>query len=482
VIIAVSIVSVGIITIPIMSEQFADARNTKKIHFTQTITSSQDPGKGHESHQLALVLTPNVGTLYDGSLTYTASKPVQIVVLHEIDSGESKGQPTWTVDGKTTYGLSLIDLGTSSSSFEFTGAALALHSPDDEEFVSTVSVDGWIRGQPTEVIMQTIQVASEDPKLKLFRANVPAKIPIHTGFYNSSELFYIVTDSNGEKHVDLISEKQNWKVELAPALSNAPEDALDNVYMFTNGIAGLGIHGFQNEVFSSTPTQTEDYSALRSVSNIEWKIGQNSEILDSVEKILEAEEDSRIEIEKTEAILNMPQIKWPEGQMPINENATLADDMSFSKAQIIELNEKNMTVTFIAHRGWGPDGSTIYYIVTDATPTGPAEMMGVVDAPTSANLIATAAAADLFQFKNGIIGSGPLGFQPSIVATAPGDDNYSPMWRIHVVEWNDPAQAAVLETREDIDTVQSEELVTVRLARPLNSDHIVNSPFIDPFQ
>jgi len=330
--------------------------------------------------------------------------------------------------------------------------------------------------------MQTIQVASEDPKLKLFRANVPAKIPIHTGFYNSSELFYIVTDSNGEKHVDLISEKQNWKVELAPALSNAPEDVLDNVYMFTNGIAGLGIHGFQNEVFSSTPTQTEDYSALRSVSNIEWKIGQNSEILDSEEKILEAEEDGRIEIEKTEAILNMPQIKWPEGQMPINENATLADDMSFSEAQIIELNEKNMTVTFIAHRGWGPDGSTIYYIVTDATPTGPAEMMGVVDAPTSANLIATAAAADLFQFKNGIIGSGPLGFQPSIAATAPGDDNYSPMWRIHVVEWNDPAQAAVLETREDIDAAQSEELVTVRLARPLNSDHIVNSPFIDPFQ
>jgi len=221
-----------------MSEQFADARNTKKIHFTQTITSSQDPGKGHESHQLTLVLSPNVGTLYDGSLTYTASKSVQIVVLHEIGSGQSKGQPTWTVDGKTTYGLSLIDPGTSSGSFEFTGAALALHSPDDEEFVSTVSVDGWIRGQPTEVIMQTIQVASEDPKLKLSRANVPAKIPLHTGFYNGEELFYIVTDSNGEKHADLISKQQNWKVELAPALSNATENALDNVYMFTDGIVG----------------------------------------------------------------------------------------------------------------------------------------------------------------------------------------------------------------------------------------------------
>lgn len=465
-----------------MSEQFADARNTKKIHFTQTITSSQDPGKGHDGHQLALVLTPNVGTLYDGSLTYTASKPVQIVVLHEIGSDQSKGQPTWTVDGKTMYGLSLIDTGASSGSFEFTGAALALHFPSNEEFVATVSVDGWIRGQPTEVIMQTIQVEPEDPKLKLSRANVPAKIPLHTGFYNGEELLYIVTDSNGEKHADLISEKQNWKVEIAPTLSNAPKDALDNVYIFTNGIAGFGIHGYQNEVFSSTPAQTEDYSALRSVSNVKWKTGQNSEILDTEEKILEAEEGGRIEIEKTEAILNMPQIKWPEGQMPVNENATLTDDMPYDDAQIIELNEEDMTVTFIAHRGWGPDGSTIYYIVTDATPAGPAEMMGVVDAPTSANLIASAAAVDLFQFKNGIIGSGPLGFQPNIAAAIPGDDNYSPMWRIFIVEWNDPSQAAVLETREDIDAFQSEELITVTLARPLNSDHIVNGPLIDPFQ
>ena len=481
-IIAVSIIAAGITLIPVMSEQFADAKFTKKIHFTQTITSSQDPGMGHESHQLALILTPNVGTLYDGSLTYTASKPVQIVVLHEIDSSQLKGQPTWTVDGKNHYGLSLIDSGTSSGSFEFTGAALALHTPDNEEFSATVSVDGWIRGQPTEVIMQTIHKDAEEPKLKLSRANVPATIPLHSGFYNGKELFYIVTDSNGQKHADLISEKQNWKVELSTVLSNTPPDALDNVYMFTNGISGLGIHGYQNEVFSSTPAQKEEYSALRAVSHVKWKIGQNSEILDSEEKILEAQEDGRIEIEKTEAILNMPQIKWPEGQMPINQNATIVDDMPYGEAQIIDLNEEEMTVTFIAHRGWGHDGSTIYYIVTDATPTGPAEMMGVVDAPTSANLIASSAAVDLFQFKNGIIGSGPLGFQPGIATAIPGDENYSPMWRIYLIEWNDPEIATVLETKADIEAFQSNESITVSLARPLNSDHIVNCPFIDPFQ
>ena len=423
-----------------------------------------------------------MGTLYDGSMTYTASKPVQIVVLHEIGDGYSKGQPTWTVDGKTNYALSLIDTQSSSGSFEFTGAALALHTADSSEFSATVSVDGWIRGQPTEVIMQTIQVEADEPKLKLSRANVPAKIPLNTGLYNGEELLYIITDTNGAEHAKLISEKQNWKVELAPPLSNTPKDALADVYMFTNGIAGDGIHGYQHEVFSNTPAQTEEYSALRLVSHVKWKTGQNPEVLDSVEKILEAKEGGRVTIEETEAIINMPQIKWPEGQMPIREDTTITDDMSYGEAQITELNEEEMFVTFIAHRGWGPNGETIYYIVTDATPTGPAEMMGVVDSPTSAKLVANAAAVDLFQFNNGIIGSGPLGFQPGIASAIPGDENYSPMWRIFIVEWDDPTKASVLETKADIDAFNNEELLTVKIARPLNSDHIVNCPFIDPFQ
>ena len=48
-------------------------------------------------------------------------------------------------------------------SFEFTGAALALHSTNSQEFTTTVSVDGWIRGQPTEIIMQQIELEKEKP-------------------------------------------------------------------------------------------------------------------------------------------------------------------------------------------------------------------------------------------------------------------------------------------------------------------------------
>jgi len=88
----------------------------------------------------------------------------------------------------------------------------------------------------------------------------------------------------------------------------------------------------------------------------------------------------------------------------------------------------------------------------------------------------------LFQFMNGIKGSGPMGFQAGIAASAPGDSNYSPMWRIFMIGWNDPASASLLENKADIDAYKQAGLISVNLARPMDADHIVNCPFIDPFQ
>ena len=474
--------AVGIILISSTSDQLVDAGSRKKIHFTQTMTSSQDPGQGHENHQLSLILSPNEGTIYDGSMTFTSSEPVQIVVLHEITSQDSKGQPTWSVDGKTIYGLSLIDLQKKSGSFEFTGAALALHSPNSKEFTSTVSVDGWIRGQPTEVIMQKIESEQEEPSMLLSRTNVPAIIPMHKGIYEDNQVFYIITDGSDEDYAKTISEKQEWNVELAPVIANVPENTLQKLFIFKNGIKGDGIYGFQNEVFSSTPSQKSEYSALNSIIEVTWKVGQKEIEFKSAEDIIAAQESGRIEFNETGVVLNTPQIIWPDGQMTIRSDKEITNEMSYSGGQITEINEEEMTVTFVAHRGWGPDGRTIYYIVTDATPSGPADTMGVVSSPSSANLIANSGAVDLFQFKNGIIGSGPLGFQAGIAGAALGDTNYSPMWRIYLVEWNDADSAKILETKSDIDSFRADDMLSVSIARPTNSDHIVNCPFIDPFQ
>ncbi|HEY5735496.1 MAG TPA: hypothetical protein VIS47_02940 [Nitrosopumilus sp.] len=478
----IGIFVVGIIFVSSTSDQFVDAGSRKKIHFTQTITSSQDPGQGHENHQLALILSPNEGTIYDGSMTFTSSEPIQIVVLHEIDSQESKGQPIWTVDGKTIYGLSLVNLQQNSGSFEFTGAALALHSPNSQEFTSTVSVDGWIRGQPTEVIMQKIELQKEEPSQLLSRTNVPATIPMHKGIYEGDQVLYIITDGSDEDYAKTITEKQKWNVELAPVIAKVPKDTLQKLFVFKNGVKGDGLYGFQNDVFSSTPSQESKYSALSSIVEVTWKVGQKEIEFKSAADVIAAEEGGRVKFNETGVVLNTPQITWPDGQMVIRSDKEISDEMSYSGGQITEINEEEMTVTFVAHRGWGPDGRTIYYIVTDATPSGPAKSMGVVSSPSSANLIAHSGAVDLFQFKNGIIGSGPLGFQAGIAGASLGDANYSPMWRIYLVEWNDIESAKILETKSDIDSFRADNLLSVTIARPTNSDHIVNCPFIDPFQ
>ena len=92
--------------------------------------------------------------------------------------------------------MTFIDPESNSGSFEFTGAALALHTMKTEPFSATVSVDGWIRGQPTEVLMQKIEAEKEiEPTLLLSRANVPATIPMHMGMFDGESVYYMITDS-----------------------------------------------------------------------------------------------------------------------------------------------------------------------------------------------------------------------------------------------------------------------------------------------
>ncbi|MEX0861454.1 hypothetical protein [Nitrosopumilus sp.] len=333
-----------------------------------------------------------------------------------------------------------------------------------------------------ETMMEQETETDMDSVLRLSRANVPATIPLHHGYYDGGDVYFIITDSSDPTHADLITKNQGWKVELAPLLKNAPQDALSKTYMFTNGVQGMGVHGFQDEVFTSTPAQAEMYSALTSHVHVTWNDGATPRILDSEEMIMSAADKKEITLTEVSVVLNMPQIVWPEGQMLVKEDKTLTDETPYGGGQVLDIDTEEMTVTFIAHRGWGPDGRTIYYIVTDATPSDPAGMMGVVSSPTSAKLIANSAAVDLFQFKNGLKGTGPMGFQPGIAAGAPGDANYSPMWRIFMTGWNDPAEAQLLETIDDLNAYKESGLIDIGIARPMDSDHIVNCPFIDPFQ
>ncbi len=464
-----AIVFAGIIMASVyFVDPLAVAKPQSKVQFTKTITSSNDPGIG-QSGQFALILSPNQGSLYDGSVTFTSTSPVEVVVLHELDKSDSKGQPTWSVDGDTIYAMSVLEPATKANSVEFTGAALAFRSKNS--FSITASVDGWIRGQPAEVIVQELK--AKEPSFFLQDPHVPVTIPMRVGFFEKDSVYYVITDSSNQTIAEKAS--KGWNVQFAPKLRWAPASSQDPIYVFTNGAKGEGIYGYQNEIFASSPEQGS-YSPLRNLVLVSWKTGQKAQILNSTEQVLKAEKESRIKIVMTNITINAPQIVWPGGQLLV-KNETVGEE--FGSAQVLKIDKGSKKVTFVAHRSWGADGRTIYYIITDATPKGPAGTMGVPVSEKLANVLSSSAFSEMYQFKNGVKGPGPLGFQASVLDSNL-DKSYVPVCRISIVEWNDKKTPSILENMDDINKARSSGDIDVVLARPLSEDHVVNCPVIQP--
>ncbi len=107
---------------------------------TGTIGSMQDPGIGHESHQLAIILPPSDNT-YHGVLTYSASEPIQLVALHgPLDDDDDNGQAIWTPDGETKFALTFVDNNDAMGTWVFAGNALAVHTMNEDQFTVSYSV------------------------------------------------------------------------------------------------------------------------------------------------------------------------------------------------------------------------------------------------------------------------------------------------------------------------------------------------------
>ena len=122
-----------------------------------TVSSDVDPLKGHEGHQAAVILPPrNDSTLYAGTLTFTASKPVQVAVInmYNIDNATSSqaaerfgtlltAQAPWNTSATVTplmMNIDYIDSPTMSKMIPFVGNLVALHTMDGEPFIANYAV------------------------------------------------------------------------------------------------------------------------------------------------------------------------------------------------------------------------------------------------------------------------------------------------------------------------------------------------------
>jgi hypothetical protein len=117
-----------------------------------TLNSTIDPLPFHESHQVAIVAPPlEEGRIYSGIVSFTASQPVEVVILHYYKHGQnltSSGEPLSATFGNNEYAASVIKQFTepsfNSGSFVFAGNALAFHNLEGKPFVVTYTLKGEI--------------------------------------------------------------------------------------------------------------------------------------------------------------------------------------------------------------------------------------------------------------------------------------------------------------------------------------------------
>ncbi len=83
------------------------------------------------------------------------------------------------------------------------------------------------------------------------------------------------------------------------------------------------------------------------------------------------------------------------------------------------------------------------------------------------------ALAKVYVFTNGIKGDGPLGFQPDVFDSAPGDENYSPLRKLYLVTWKDESEAREIKTLQGI--IEARESGKIEIEP---QETVVNEPFL----
>ncbi|MFN8375088.1 MAG: hypothetical protein U0694_19705 [Anaerolineae bacterium] len=112
------------------------------------------------------------------------------------------------------------------------------------------------------------------------------------------------------------------------------------------------------------------------------------------------------------------------------------------------------------------DGQMVYFIHPEASDEGVAgvltEMMGpdVLFVPSLAQ-IPVELLGNAYVFTNGIEGMGPLGAQPDVFDSVPGDEAYTPLRAVNLVTWQEGAEPRELMSVAEIEAAADAEEIVI---------------------
>ncbi len=140
-----------------------------------------------------------------------------------------------------------------------------------------------------------------------------AELPAGKAYAEGKEIYFVHTEASDAGVAEKLTGMMESPVILVPALANVPDEALANVYVFTNGLTGSGPFGFQADVFDNPPG-TDGYSPLRRLNVIAWVDETKARELTSAADVLAAEAAGELTIEQPGVVINMPFVVWDGGQ------------------------------------------------------------------------------------------------------------------------------------------------------------------------
>ncbi len=289
--------------------------------------------------------------------------------------------------------------------------------------------------------------------------------PLVGGIYEGGSVSFIHTETSDESVATMLTEMMGGpEVILVPELADLPSSALADLYVFTNGLEGMGPFGFQQDIFDSIPGDAA-YRPFRNVLLVAWNEGQSPRELRTVAQVQEAEADGEVTISEPGIVVNFPVMIWPDGSRAVDGTM---DGKTEQYAPLVGGLYEGGEVLFVHTETSDPDVTTML-----------TEMMGgpqvflvpeLADAPSSA-------LATLYVFTNGLSdgldGYGPFGFQRDIFDSVPGDEAYRPLRNVLLVEWNEGKTARELRSVAELEEAEASGEVTIS-----ESGIVVNFPVL----
>ena len=98
---------------------------------------------GHESHQVVQFVEPKDNTIFDGSITFKSSIPVDIIVYNDTsivaDNTNNTNIKPWKIDEKTFVPTTIMKNATSGT-IDFRGSGITTHIPYNQTYDVTYTI------------------------------------------------------------------------------------------------------------------------------------------------------------------------------------------------------------------------------------------------------------------------------------------------------------------------------------------------------